>query len=95
MYHDLIFYCKSYLNIFPKTFIELDSHEGAKLFTRQAGRVQRVARGAGVSQREVQELLTQYTKFSQMVKKMGSIKGLFKGRYIIFNKILHFPTIFK
>ncbi|XP_064623122.1 signal recognition particle subunit SRP54 [Lineus longissimus] len=58
---------------------ELDSHEGAKLFTRQTGRVQRVARGAGVSQRDVQELLAQYTKFAQMVKKMGGIKGLFKG----------------
>ena len=60
-------------------FSELDSHEGAKLFSKQPGRVQRVARGAGVSQREVQELLTQYTKFAQMVKKMGGIKGLFKG----------------
>lgn len=56
---------------------ELDSHEGAKLFTRQPGRVARVARGAGVSQKEVQELLAQYTKFAQMVKKMGGIKGLF------------------
>ena len=64
------------------TFVELDSHEGAKLFTRQPSRVQRVARGAGVSQREVQELLTQYTKFAQMVKKMGGIKGLFKGSYL-------------
>ena len=60
-------------------YTELDSHEGAKLFTRQQGRVQRVARGAGVSVRDVQELLTQYTKFAQMVKKMGGIKGLFKG----------------
>lgn len=58
---------------------ELDSHEGTKLFTRQPGRTQRVARGAGVSVREVQELITQYTKFAQMVKKMGGIKGLFKG----------------
>lgn len=29
--------------------------------------------------REVQELLAQYTKFAAMVKKMGGIKGLFKG----------------
>eukprot|EP00914_Ancora_sagittata_P011554 GHVO01022413.1.p1 GENE.GHVO01022413.1~~GHVO01022413.1.p1 ORF type:complete len:504 (+),score=64.88 GHVO01022413.1:191-1702(+) len=57
---------------------ELDSHEGAKLF-KQRGRVQRVARGAGVSCNEVEELLKQYTKFAQMVKKMGGIKGLFKG----------------
>lgn len=58
---------------------ELDSHEGAKLFTRQPGRIARVARGAGVSNTAVQELLSQYTKFAQMVKKMGGIKGLFKG----------------
>ncbi|CAD5125242.1 DgyrCDS13484 [Dimorphilus gyrociliatus] len=58
---------------------ELDSFEGAKLFSRQPGRINRVARGAGVSNRDVQELLNQYTKFAQMVKKMGGIKGLFKG----------------
>lgn len=28
---------------------------------------------------EVKELLQQYKKFAEMVKKMGSIKGLFKG----------------
>ncbi|XP_053403993.1 signal recognition particle 54 kDa protein, partial [Mercenaria mercenaria] len=58
---------------------ELDSLDGERLFTKQAGRTQRVARGAGVSVREVNELLTQYKKFAQMVKKMGGIKGLFKG----------------
>ncbi|XP_076306075.1 signal recognition particle 54k [Tachypleus tridentatus] len=58
---------------------ELDHREGAKLFSRQSGRVTRVARGAGVTSREVQELLSQYTKFAAMVKKMGGIKGLFKG----------------
>ncbi|XP_033733999.1 LOW QUALITY PROTEIN: signal recognition particle 54 kDa protein-like [Pecten maximus] len=58
---------------------ELDSLEGERLFAKQTGRAQRVARGAGVSVREVNELLTQYKKFAQMVKKMGGIKGLFKG----------------
>lgn len=58
---------------------ELDSPNGAKLFTKQPGRLTRIARGSGVSTREVQELLTQYQKFAQMVKKMGGIKGLFKG----------------
>ncbi|GFR25392.1 signal recognition particle 54 kDa protein [Trichonephila clavata] len=58
---------------------ELDHREGAKLFSRQAGRITRVARGAGVATRDVQELLSQYTKFAAMVKKMGGIKGLFKG----------------
>ena len=33
-----------------------------------------------MSVRDVQELITQYTKFAQMVKKMGGIKGLFKGK---------------
>lgn len=59
--------------------LELDSTDGAKVFSKQPGRIQRVARGSGVSTRDVQELLTQYTKFAQMVKKMGGIKGLFKG----------------
>lgn len=58
---------------------ELDSLDGERLFTRTPSRAQRVARGAGVSVREVNELLTQYKKFAQMVKKMGGIKGLFKG----------------
>ena len=54
---------------------ELDNPDGAKLFQRQPSRIQRVARGSGVSQKEVQELLKQYQQFSQMVKKMGGIKG--------------------
>ena len=59
---------------------ELDHPNGAKLFQQQQGRYQRVARGSGTSVREVQELMSQYSKFSQMVKKMGGIKGLFKGK---------------
>lgn len=59
--------------------VELDHPLGAKLFRQQPGRTVRVARGSGTSQRDVQELLTQYTKFAAMVKKMGGIKGLFKG----------------
>ena len=52
-----------------------------------------MAAGAGVLEKEVQELLKQYAKFAQVgilnlelvlilhqvVKKMGGIKGLFKG----------------
>ena len=34
---------------------------------------------AGTSVREVSELLKQYSNFAAMVKKMGGIKGLFKG----------------
>ena len=61
-------------------YLELDSLDGERLLSKQPGRTQRVARGAGVSVREVNELLTQYKKFAQMVKKMGGIKGLFKGK---------------
>lgn len=58
---------------------ELDSKEGCKIFSKQPTRAQRVAQGAGVRVREVQELLVQYNKFSGVVKKMGGVKGLFKG----------------
>ena len=69
------------------SFSELDSPNGAKLFSRQPGRSTRVARGSGVSVREVQELLSQYTKFAAMVKKMGGIKGLFKGNFALLRKL--------
>nr|WAB24461.1 signal recognition particle 54 kDa protein [Propylea japonica] len=58
---------------------ELDSRDGAKLFSKQPGRAIRVAQGSGVTEREVKELISQYTKFAAVVKKMGGIKGLFKG----------------
>ncbi|CAL8099651.1 unnamed protein product [Orchesella dallaii] len=58
---------------------ELDNRDGSKLFTKQPGRILRVSYGSGVTEREVRELLTQYTKFAAVVKKMGGIKGLFKG----------------
>merc|ERR1719319_1436989 len=58
---------------------ELDGKDGAKKFSKEPGRVTRVAYGAGCTEKEVQELLKQYAKFAQVVKKMGGIKGLFKG----------------
>ncbi|MCL4127032.1 UNVERIFIED_CONTAM: hypothetical protein GTU68_061856 [Idotea baltica] len=58
---------------------ELDSLDGNKLFSKQPSRISRVARGAGVLEIEVKELLNQYAKFAQMVKKMGGMKGFFKG----------------
>jgi signal recognition particle subunit SRP54 len=58
---------------------ELDSRDGAKLFTNQTERVVRVAQGAGVIEKDVKDLISQYTKFAAVVKKMGGIKGLFKG----------------
>jgi signal recognition particle subunit SRP54 len=59
---------------------ELDHQDGAKLFSKQPTRMARVARGSGVTEREVKELISQYTKFAAVVKKMGGIKGLFKGK---------------
>lgn len=58
---------------------ELDNRDGAKLFSKQNGRVIRVAQGAGVTEKEVKDLISQYTKFAAVVKRMGGIKGLFKG----------------
>lgn len=58
---------------------ELDSPDGAKIFTKNPERFRRVARGSGVSTKEVQDLIMQYTKFAQIVKKMGGVKGLFRG----------------
>ncbi|EEB12639.1 Signal recognition particle 54 kDa protein, putative [Pediculus humanus corporis] len=58
---------------------ELDNRDGAKLFTKQSSRIVRVAQGAGVTEKEVKDLISQYTKFAAVVKKMGGIKGLFKG----------------
>lgn len=58
---------------------ELDNRDGAKLFSKQISRITRVAQGAGVTEKEVKDLISQYTKFAAVVKKMGGIKGLFKG----------------
>ena len=41
-------------------------------------RIRRVSRGSGTSPRDVLELIEQYQKFAQMVKKMGGM-GLFKN----------------
>lgn len=57
---------------------ELDSRDGTKLFSKQPGRVIRVARGSGVTEKDVKDLISQYTKFAAVVKKMGGMKGLFK-----------------
>lgn len=63
-------------------YTELDSLDGNKLFQKQGSRISRVARGAGVMEIEVKDLLNQYAKFAQMVKKMGGMKGLFKGKFL-------------
>jgi len=58
---------------------ELDHSKANDLFSKEATRLSRVARGSGTSITEVKDLLSQYKKFADMVKKMGSMKGLFKG----------------
>lgn len=55
--------------------VELDHHDGSKLFTKQPTRITRVARGSGVTEREVKELIAQYS----YVKKMGGAKWLSEG----------------
>jgi len=62
---------------------ELDARDGHKLFKNNDGsynetRIRRVSRGSGTSPRDVLELIEQYQKFAQMVKKMGGM-GLFKN----------------
>ena len=63
----------------PAFFPELDAPNGKRLFDRQPSRSMRVARGSGSSVREVEDLLKQYGRFAELVKKMGGMKGLFKG----------------
>eukprot|EP01135_Chromosphaera_perkinsii_P009983 Nk52_evm18s1992 gene=Nk52_evmTU18s1992 len=55
---------------------ELDSD--GKCFSLQPNRAIRVSRGSGAHPREVTDLIAQYKKFAQLVKKMGGMKGLFK-----------------
>lgn len=67
---------------------ELDHPKASELFTKEANRVARVARGSGCLQQDVRELLAQYKKFSDVVKKIGSIKGLFNvSAYVHFQLI--------
>uniref|UniRef100_A0AC34QAX1 Signal recognition particle subunit SRP54 n=1 Tax=Panagrolaimus sp. JU765 TaxID=591449 RepID=A0AC34QAX1_9BILA len=58
---------------------ELDHPKASDLFTKQPTRFTRIARGAGVRIEEVKELLSQYKKFAEVFKKMGSMKGLFSN----------------
>lgn len=52
----------------------MDSPNAAKLFRQQESRVMRVAHGAGVQPADVENLITQYKKFSDLVKQMGGVK---------------------
>lgn len=71
---------------------ELDNPKPHDLFSKEPTRLARVARGSGTSVTEVKELLTQYKKFADMVKKMGSVKGLFKvGLKFLSSRIIRTP----
>ncbi|KAI6175516.1 Signal recognition particle 54 kDa protein [Aphelenchoides bicaudatus] len=59
---------------------ELDHSKANDIFNKEPNRIARVARGSGTAAQEVKDLLNQYKKFSDLVKKMGGIKGFFKGR---------------
>lgn len=56
---------------------ELDGDN--KPFEKDLSRVIRVARGSGTTVHEVQEILSQYTKFAEMVKTMGGKNGLMQN----------------
>ena len=58
---------------------ELDGKDGAKTFAKEPNRVTRCAQGAGVMEREVNELLKQYTKFAQVI---FSFKGYKNSRHL-------------
>ncbi|KAF8375264.1 hypothetical protein PRIPAC_81693 [Pristionchus pacificus] len=64
---------------------ELDHAKPTDLFTKEPLRVARVARGSGTAQGEVRELLSQYKKVSDVMKKMGSTKGLLNSKTGDFN----------
>ncbi|KAL0089334.1 SRP54-type protein [Phycomyces blakesleeanus] len=53
---------------------ELDGD--SKVFEKDHSRVIRVARGSGTSVHEVEEILSQYKRFAEMVKTMGGKGGL-------------------
>ena len=60
--------------------IELDSPDGKLLLGNsptRPRRILRICKGSGVFPVQVEELLVNYSKFSQMVKTMGGKNGLF------------------
>ena len=65
-------------------FTELDNPDGAKLFTSQPSRIERVARGSATSKQDVQGLLKMYTQFAKITKKMGGMKKLLGGKNLDF-----------
>lgn len=74
----------AYLDSYPDTVFMIPCLRNTVIFDTIkfsypiSARIMRVARGAGASPRDVLELIDQYQKFAQMVKKMGGM-GLFKN----------------
>ena len=52
---------------------ELDAKDGAKTFAKEPNRVTRCAQGAGVMEREVNEVLKQYKIFAQVIFQSNHI----------------------
>ena len=44
-----------------------------------ASRIKRIARGAGVSEKDVRDLLKQYKQSKRLIKKLGGMKGMKRG----------------
>ncbi|PIV68267.1 MAG: hypothetical protein COS07_04570 [Candidatus Aenigmarchaeota archaeon CG01_land_8_20_14_3_00_37_9] len=44
-----------------------------------SSRIKRVAKGAGVNESEVREMLKQYKQSKKMIKKLGGVKGMKRG----------------
>lgn len=44
-----------------------------------ASRIKRIAKGAGVSEKDVRDLLKQYKQSKKLIKKMGGMKGMKRG----------------
>lgn len=59
---------------------ELDNHDAIKLFKKQSNRCVRIARGAGVSIHDVNQLIAQYSKISKTMVKAGGISGMLNNR---------------
>ena len=72
---------KRFMTIFDSmNDVELDNQDGAKLFNKQPGRITRVARGSGLPESEVKQLLNDYTKFANKMKKLEGVHDRFKRR---------------
>ena len=47
-----------------------------------SSRIKRIARGSGTSQKDVRDLLKHYEKTKKLLKKLGGMKGLKRGKLL-------------